>query len=101
MAKAFLDVLLSVLASLIQIIVLPLNLLITSLMPDISDKILELSTTLNGFFNGITWGLGLLPNSLVATLLFIIGVEIARYSIFISSHIITRIFDIIRKIKFW
>ena len=101
MAKIFFDFILSVLTSLIQIIVLPLNVLITTLLPDISNKILEVSTALNGFFNGITWGLGLLPNSLVATLLFILSVEVARYSIFVSSHVITRIFDIIRRIKFW
>lgn len=91
----------SILTSLVRIIVLPINLIITNLMPDLSSKILEVSTNIESLFTSLSWGLGLVPSSVVITLLFILSVEIARYSIYISTYGITLVFDIIKRIKFW
>lgn len=101
MFQTLFNIILSILASLIQVIVLPINILVTTLLPDISTKILDLSNSLTTLFSGITWGLGLIPLSIKVTLLFIISVEVARHTIFVSTHVITRIFDIIRRLKFW
>lgn len=101
MWKGLFDLILSILASLIQIIILPINLLITSLLPDLSEKILEVSNNIETLFTSLTWALGVVPSSVIVTLLFILSVEIARHTIFVSTHIISLMFNIIRRIKFW
>lgn len=101
MLQQIFQFILSLIASLIQVIVWPINQIITALLPDLSDKIVYVSNNLATLFTGFTWGIGLIPPVVVTTLLFIISVEIARYSIFISTHLISKIFLIIRRIKFW
>lgn len=89
------------LASVIQIIVWPINSLITSALPDLSSKIEEVTNTLNTVFNSLGWALGLIPEPLLATLTFIIGVEIAKHTIYISSHSLISVWNVLQKIKFW
>lgn len=101
MVKILFNVILNILASMIQIVIFPLNQIIINLLPNLSDKILEVSNSLSALFTGITWGLGVIPPPILITLLFILSVEIARHTIFVSTHIFSLIFDIIRKIKFW
>lgn len=92
---------LSLLASLIQIVVWPINQIIINLLPDFSDKLAFIGENLTTLFTGVTWGLGVIPPVVLTTLLFILSVEIARYSIYISTHVISLVFLIIRRIKFW
>lgn len=101
MVKIFFDVVLSTIASIIQIVILPLNMIISSALPDISEKIIEVSNNIEILFTSLTWSLGVVPSSVIVTLLFILSVEIARHTIFVSAHIISLVFSVIRRIKFW
>lgn len=92
---------LSILSSLIQIVVWPINQIIINLLPDFSDKLTFIGQNLSTLFTGVTWGLGVIPPVILTTLLFILSIEIVRYHIYISTHIISLIFLIIRRIKFW
>lgn len=99
--KVIFSIILGILSSLIQIVMYPLNLVVSTTLPDISEKVVEVSNNISTLFSSLTWGLGLLPTSVIVTLLFILSVEIARHTIFISSHVISLVFEVIRKIKFW
>lgn len=101
MIQTLFNGILNILTSIIQIIVLPINALITSTLPDLSSKITELTNGISTLFTGATWGISVIPHTLLVTLLFIISVEIAKYSIFISTHVISLILNIIKRIKFW
>lgn len=101
MFKALFNIIINMLASVIQIIVWPINSLITSALPDLSSKIEEVTNTLNTVFNSLGWALGLIPEPLLATLTFIIGVEIAKHTIYISSHSLISVWNVLQKIKFW
>lgn len=101
MFKALFKLIINLLASVIQIVVWPINQLIIATMPDLSDKITNVTTTLNSIFNSITWGLGLLPPIVVETLLFITTIEIAKHTIYISTHTLVKVWNILQKIKFW
>lgn len=101
MIQVLLNAILSVLVSLIQIVVFPINALINATLPDISTKITELSSGINNLFNGILWPLGVLPTTLKTTLLFIIAVELTRMILFVSTHSITLVLDLIKRLKFW
>lgn len=101
MFKALFKIIIDLLATLIQIVVWPINTLISNTLPDLSDKILSVTNTLNSVFDSITWGLGILPNILVETLLFILLVEIGKHTIYVSTHTLIKVWNILQKIKFW
>ena len=89
------------LASLIQLLCWPLNQIISSALPDLSDKITYVTSTINTVFNSLSWGLGLLPSAVIEVLLFIVLVEIAKHTIFKSTHMLVKVWNVLQKIKFW
>lgn len=101
MFKALFNIILNMLATVIQIIVWPINQVIVNTIPDVSDKVLQVTNTLNSVFDAITWGLGLLPSVVVETLLFIVTVEIARHTVYISTKKLVSVWNLLQKIKFW
>ena len=101
MIQAIFRFLMNLLASLIQIIVWPINQVITATLPDISSKINEVTTGFNNLFGGIGWALGLLPPGILPILLFILTVEIAKHTIYISTHTLMTVWTVLQKIKFW
>lgn len=101
MLRLLFEIMANLLASLVQIICLPINALIEATMPDLASSIGTVTSGLASIFNTITWGLGLLPQSLIEILLFIITIEVAKHTIFRSTHMLQRVWHIIQKVKFW
>lgn len=101
MVQAIFRFLLNLLATVIQVIVWPLNQIFTATMPDISDKITSVTTGIGDLFSGMNWALGLIPLPLLNTLIFILGVEVAKHTIFANSYMITKVWLVLQKIKFW
>lgn len=101
MFKALFNVIINLLATVIQIICWPVNQIITNTLPDISTKLLEVSNALNNIFDSITWALGLLPQSIIEILLFILTIEIAKHTIFKSTHMLIKVWNVLQKVKFW
>lgn len=101
MVQAIFRFLLNLLATLIQVVVWPLNQLFTTVMPNISTRITEVATSIGDLFSGMNWALGLIPTPLLQTLTFILGIEIAKHTIFANSYMITKVWLVLQKIKFW
>lgn len=101
MFKALFNIIINLLATLIQLVCLPLNAAISSALPDLSDKIVEVTNTLNSVFNCLSWSLSLVPPQIISTLLFIITIEIAKHSIYVSTHTLIKVWNIFQKLKFW
>lgn len=101
MFKALFKLIFNLLATIIQVVCLPLNLVVTNALPDLTTKINQVTNTINDIFSTLTWALGLIPDVLVETLLFIVTVEIAKHTIFVSTHTLTKIWTVIQKLKFW
>ena len=101
MFKALFNLIINMLASLIQLICWPINTLIEATLPDLSTQIMSVTNTLNTVFDAITWPLGLIPNVIINTLLFIITIEIAKHTIYISTHTLIKVWNVMQKIKFW
>ena len=101
MIQAIFRFLMNLLATLIQVIVWPINQVIISTLPDISSKISEVTSGFNSLFGGIGWALGLLPPGILGVLLFILTVEIAKHTIYVSTHTLTKVWSVLQKIKFW
>lgn len=101
MFKALFNIILNLLATVIQLVCWPINSVIEATLPDLSSKIEEVTTAIASIFNTITWALGLLPESLIEILLFIVTIEIAKHTIFKSTHVITKVWNVLQKVKFW
>lgn len=101
MFQLLFKLILNLLATLLQIILAPLNVLISGALPDISSKIVEVTQTITSMVGNITWALGIIPVPVIAALLFIITLEIAKHSIYVLTHMLLKVWEVIQKIKFW
>lgn len=101
MFKALFNIIINLLATVIQIAVLPINAIISSALPDLSDKITEVTNTLNSAFTSISWALSLVPPQIISTLLFILTIEIAKHTIYVSTHTLIKVWNLFQKLKFW
>lgn len=101
MFKVLFNIIINMLASIIQIIVYPLNLLITNALPDISQQILVVSNNFNTLFDTMTWAIGFVPPAIIEILLFILTIEIAKHTIFVSTHTLLKVWNLFQKLKFW
>lgn len=101
MFQLLFKLILNLLATLLQIILAPLNLLISNALPDISAKILEVTNTISSMFGNITWALGIIPKPVITALLFIITLEISKHSIYVLTRMLLKVWEVIQKIKFW
>lgn len=101
MFKALFKIIINLLATIIQLIVWPINQLISATLPDLTTKISDVNSTITNVFNSMTWALGLLPPIIIETLLFIITIEIAKHTIYISTHTLVKVWNVLQKIKFW
>lgn len=101
MIQAIFRFLLNLLATVIQIVVWPINAVIETTMPDLSAQINQVNNGISSLFEGIGWALGFLPPGVLAVLLFMITIEIAKHTIFISTHTLVKVWNILQKIKFW
>ena len=101
MFKSLFNIIINMLASVIQIIVWPVNQIISSALPDLSDKINSVTTVFNSVFNTISWAVSILPPVVIESILFIISVEVVMLAIHKSTHALTKVWSILQKIKFW
>lgn len=101
MFTALFNIIINMLATLIQILVWPINEIISSTLPDLSNKIVYVNNSLTSIFTGIGWALGVLPEFVRETLIFILTVELAKHTIFTSTHMLEKVWTVLQKIKFW
>lgn len=95
------EIMIDLVASVIQLILMIPNSLITQYFPDIADTLTNLTNTLSTIFNGVAWAIGILPQSFITILLLIIGIEIAKFPIGMLLHSLANGFKLLKNIKFW
>lgn len=101
MFKVLFDIILNLVATLLQIILSPLNAIISNAFPNISDIIVQTSSSLVGMFDGMGWAIGLIPDSVKVVLITILGLEISKHSVYVMSHVIVKVWNLVQKLKFW
>lgn len=90
-----------ILANILSVIMYLPNQLVSSAIPDLTEKINYITNNLSQVFDGLTWAISILPPVLVTTLLFILTLEVAKHTIFISTHALIKVWNLMQKIKFW
>lgn len=99
--KWIFNIIINLLATVIQIVTLPLNVAISSTMPDISTAITTTVNAIGQLFTSMGWILSLVPRPITTALIFIVGVEIAKHTIFTSTHVLIKVWNLFQKLKFW
>ena len=101
MLSTIINFLLNIVGTLVQIILLPINAIVINALPDLTSKINEVNSSISTLFSGFSWAIGLIPPTLIATLSFIITLEICKHTIWANSKSIVKIWNLLSKIKFW
>lgn len=101
MFSALINFLLNLAGSIVQIVLIPYNLIFTNVLPDLTQQINQVVNGIPQLFIGIGWALGLLPPGILPVLLFIITIEICKHTIWANAHAITKVWLVLQKIKFW
>lgn len=101
MFKGLFKIIFNLLGTIVQTICIIPNTIILNTMPDLSGKLLKVTGTIEHLFDGLGWALGLIPTPVTEVLLFIITIEIAKHTIYVSTHTLIKIWNLVQKIKFW
>lgn len=97
----FFQAILSLIGNIVSIFLSPVNQLFETLLPDLSNSINDVVNSLNGMFIGVSYAISYIPSSVRLTLLFILSVEIANFTIWRSTKAVSVMWKIIKQIKFW
>lgn len=87
--------------STLQVICIPLNAVFSGIFPDFSTAITNIDNALDSAFNGLAWALNIIPPLIRTTMLFIFTIELSMLVIMRSTHITSKVWKILQKIKFW
>ena len=102
MAKAIFNVLFSVIKTVLNILLAPINLLVVNLFPDFSSLISNFNSFVSTYIgSGIGYFSSILPPISKNIILLYLTFLISYYTITYSAHAIIKIFKIIQRIKFW
>lgn len=92
---------LGLVATAIQLICWPINQLIISALPDLSNALTEVSSGISTLFSMFGWVMDLLPKVLVVTLAFCFTLRLALTTFSMSTRTLIRVWNVFQKIKFW
>ena len=99
--NGFFSLLLKLLMTLVQIICLPINALFNNVFPDFSSKLALIDNGLNTAYSGLSFAINIIPPMVRETIAFIISIELAMLVIMKSTHLTSKVWTLLQKIKFW
>lgn len=102
MIKAILKGILKMIMSILNIVLLPINSLISNVFPSMSGAISRFNLLVDTYFTSpITWFFHILPPMFRTILGTWFTFVVAYYTIYYSYLAILKIWNVIQKIKFW
>lgn len=102
MINAILNGILKVITTLLNVFLLPVNLLVNTIFPDMSQAIGHFNNFVNTYLGSpLAFFFNLLPPIFRSIVILWITFIISYYTIYYSYLAIIKIWDIIQKIKFW
>ena len=95
------SLILNLLATIVQIVLLPINLLFQGIFPDLSTSINDVVQGFSQALSGLSWAVSVIPPVIRTTLLLILTIEIALFAVLKSTRLTSRLWKILQKIKVW
>lgn len=99
--NAFFGLILKLVMTLVQIICLPLNAIFSGVFPDFSEKLLTIDNALNVAYSGLSWAINIVPPMVRDVMLFIFTIELSMLVVMKSTHLTSKVWKILQKLKFW
>lgn len=93
--------LINLIATVIQLVVWPLNQVLSATLPDISDKIISVGTGISNLMQALPWALSILPLSFISVMIFCWSTRLVVQNLHISTKTIIKVWNVLQKIKFW
>lgn len=101
MFKILFNLIFSIIGVILGIVLLPINAILVTLFPGIGETISTLSNTLASLFSNFSWALGLIPETLLSTVVLILTFEIAKHTIYSATYLVIELWSLIKRIKVW
>lgn len=101
MFKILFNIIINLMATIVQLVAWVPNRIISATLPDVNDKVTQVTNGISNLFSGFEWGLSLIPPLALNVLVFVVIVEIAKHTIQISTHALIVVWNLFQKIKFW
>lgn len=102
MINAIINGILKVITTLLSVFLLPVNLLIENLFPDMTSAISHFNNFVTTYFGStLSFFFNLLPPIFRGIVILWLSFLISYYTIYFSYLAIVKLFDVIQKIKFW
>lgn len=105
MARALFRALFSLIGSVIGIILAPIDLLVSTLFPDIANLLNRFYFIESSFFsylhNYFGYFVSFIPPFTKGALIVFLGVLVSTYTATLTIHLTLKLFRIIHNIKFW
>ena len=101
MIKAILTGILNILATIVQVATYPISLAISTIFPDLTEKITTITSTIVSFISSMSWVFDIIPTSFKVILVFILTLEIAELTVFKSTNNLIKLYNLFQKLKFW
>ncbi len=99
--SGFFNLILTLLATVLQVILLPVNSLFNNVFPSLTQNI---NNVVNGFsqaMSQIGWVLSLIPQPVKTSILLIFTIEVSIIVIMKSTRLTAKLWKLLQKIKFW
>ena len=102
MINALLNGILKVITTLLNVFLLPINLLIDNLFPDMTEAISHFNNFVTTYLGSpLSYFFNLLPPIFKSIMLLWLTFLVSYYTVYYSYLAIIKIWSIIQKIKFW
>lgn len=102
MIKALLNGILTIITSILNVFLLPINALFENLFPDMTSAISTFNNFVNTYVGGtLSYFFSILPPIFRGLLVIWFTFLISYYTIYFSYHALIKIWGIIQKVKFW
>lgn len=101
MFKALLKLLMNMAGTIVQLICLPINAIIEATVPDFSSYTSGIVQGIQNAFNGVYWGLNIIPTPVINALILVMTCEIAKHAIYLGAHSLIKVWHVLQKVKFW
>lgn len=95
------NLILNLVATILQVILLPVNALFNNVFPDLSEYINLVVVGFSDAMSKLGWILSVIPQPVKTTLLFIFTIEVSIIVIMKSTKLTSKLWKLLQKIKFW
>lgn len=99
--NGFFQLLITIIGSLLQLLLWPLNAGLTAIFPDFSQSLIDIAQGFQYAIQAATWALDIIPYPLRLTLVFIFSATLTLTTWKISNKALVKMWNLMQKIKFW